>query len=184
MNIVLVIQRSSLVLWGAVIRDEGAKRSHTKWENIWKNTLKGKDLRVAVNLRTIEALMKKEVTHRKGDQKSRRNDIELEARKTKRKSIGDIHLRHHHQADLMTILMRVNKALLKIQSQKISIPWKPYMISWNIFFKIKRSRRISISTMFLKKFKVEIDQLWVHYRKFGRQLIQPDYNKRIHWRFI
>ena len=29
--------------------------------------------------------MKKEVPHRKGDQKSRRNDIDLEARKTKRK---------------------------------------------------------------------------------------------------
>ena len=41
--------------------------------------------------------MKKEVPQRKGDQKSRRNDIDLEARKTKAKSIGDIHLRHHHQ---------------------------------------------------------------------------------------
>ena len=52
--------------------------------------------------------MKKEVPHRKDDQKSQRNDIDLEARKTKRKSIGDIHLRHYHQAHLMTILMRVN----------------------------------------------------------------------------
>ena len=120
MKVVLVIERSSLVLWGAVIRDEGAKRSHTKWENIWKNTLKGKDLRVAVNLRTIEALMKKEVTHRKGDQKSRRNNIELEARKRKRKSIGDIHLRHHHQAHLMTILMRVNKEIMR--ARKAHIP--------------------------------------------------------------
>ena len=41
--------------------------------------------------------MKKEVPQRKGDQKSRRNDIDLEARKTKAKSTGDIHLRHHHQ---------------------------------------------------------------------------------------
>ena len=53
--------------------------------------------------RTIEKhpkrkdLRPKEVPQRKGDQKSRRKDIDLEARKTKTKSIGDIHLRHHHQ---------------------------------------------------------------------------------------
>ena len=47
--------------------------------------------------------MKKEVPHRKGDQKSRRNDIDLEARKTKRKSIADVHLRHLYQAHLMRI---------------------------------------------------------------------------------
>ena len=46
-------------------RDEGAKRSHPKWENLGTNTLKEKNLTVAVNLRTIEALMKKEVPHRK-----------------------------------------------------------------------------------------------------------------------
>ena len=28
-----------------------------------------------------------------------------------------------------------------MQSQKISIPWKPWMISWNISLKIKRRRR-------------------------------------------
>ena len=33
-------------------------------------TLKEKYLRVVVNLRTIEAVMKKEVSHRKGDQKN------------------------------------------------------------------------------------------------------------------
>ena len=53
--------------------------------------------------------MKKDVPHRRSNKKSRRNDIDLEARKTKRKSIGDIHLRHHNEAHLMTILMRVNK---------------------------------------------------------------------------
>ena len=42
-------------------------------------------------------LRTKDVPQRKGDQKSRRKDIDLEARKTKTKSIGDIHLRHHHQ---------------------------------------------------------------------------------------
>ena len=57
----------------------------------------------------IEALMKKDVPHRRSNKKSRRNDIDLEARKTKRKSIVDIHLRHHNEAHLMTILMRVNK---------------------------------------------------------------------------
>ena len=68
----------------------------------------------------IEALMKKEVPHRKGDQKSRRSNINLEARKTKRKSIGDIHLRHHHQAHLMTILMRVN--IETIRARKAQMP--------------------------------------------------------------
>ena len=34
----------------------------------------------------------------------------------------------------------------------------------DILREIKRSRRISISAMLLKKFKVEIDQLWVHCR--------------------
>ena len=77
-------------------RDEGAKRYYPKWETNCKNTLIEKDLRAAVNLRAIEALMKKEVPHRKSDQKSRRNEFDLEARKTKRSSIGDIHLRHHH----------------------------------------------------------------------------------------
>ena len=33
--------------------------------------------------------------------------------------------------------------------------------------------------MFLKKHEVEIYQLWVHYRKFGLQLSEPDYLKRI-----
>ena len=48
-----------------------------------------------------------------------------------------------------------------------------------ISLKIKRSRRILISTTFLKKFKVEIDQLWVHYKKFGLHLSQPDYPRSI-----
>ena len=104
MKVVLVIERRALLLSGQIMsRGEGAKRSRPKWENLWKNTLKEKYLRVAVNLRAIEALMKKEVPHRKGDQKNRR-DIDLEARKTKRKSRGDIHLRHHPKAHLMTIL--------------------------------------------------------------------------------
>ena len=56
------------------------------------------------------------------------------------------------------------------------------MISWKISWKIKKSRRISISKKFLRKFKVEIDQLRVHYQKFGLQLSQPDYSVRIQWR--
>ena len=128
MNVVLVIERErererergALLLWDQIItRDEGAKRSHPKWEWLWKNTLKEKYLRVAVNLRTTEALMKKEIQPRKGDQKSRTNDIDLEARKTKRKSIGDIHLRHHHQAYLMTILMRVNIEIMRARKAQI-----------------------------------------------------------------
>ena len=48
--------------------------------------------------------------------------------------------------------------------------------------KDKKSRKISISTTFLKNFKVEIDQLWVHYQKFGLQMSQLDYPWRIQWR--
>ena len=48
-----------------------------------------------------------------------------------------------------------------------------------ISLKIKRSRRIVISTTFLKIFKVEIDQLWVHYKKLGLHLSQPDYPRSI-----
>ena len=70
MKVALVIERRALLLWSQIMtREEGAKRSHPKWENLWKNTLKEEDLRVAVNLRRIEALIKKEVPHRKGDQK-------------------------------------------------------------------------------------------------------------------
>ena len=54
------------------------------------------------------------------NKKSRRNDIDLEARKTKRKCIEDIHLRHHHQAHLMTIRMRVN--IKTMRARKAQIP--------------------------------------------------------------
>ena len=138
MKVVLVIERGVLLLWGQIItKDEGAKRSHPKWENHWKNTLKEKDLRVAVNLRMIEALMKKEVPHWKGDQKSRRNDTDLEVRKTKRKSIGDIHLRHGHQAHLVTILMRVNIAIMRARKAQI------LDLGWFL-------RRISTDTAYLQ----------------------------------
>ena len=140
MKVVLLIERGALLLWGQIMtRDEGTKRFHPKWENPWKNNLKEKDLRVAVNLRTIEALMKKEVPHRKGDQKSRRNDIDLEARKTKRKSIGDINLRHHHQAHLMTSLMRVNIELGMIRARKTQI----LDLGWFV-------RRISTNTAYFQ----------------------------------
>ena len=47
--------------------------------------------------------MKEEVPHRR----NRRNDVNLEVRKQKRKPIRHIHLHHHHHAHLLTILMRV-----------------------------------------------------------------------------
>ena len=67
----------------------------------------------------IKALMKKEVPDQKDNQRSRRNVIYLEARKTRRKSIGDIYLHHHHQAHLMTILMRVNIETIRAQIKHI-----------------------------------------------------------------
>ena len=36
-------------------------------------------------------MMKKEVPHRKGDQKSQRSNVNIEARKPKRESIEDLH---------------------------------------------------------------------------------------------
>ena len=67
----------------------------------------------------IEGLMNKDVLPRKGDQKSRRNDIDLEARKAKRKSIRDTHLRHHHQAHLITILMEVIIEIMRARKAQI-----------------------------------------------------------------
>ena len=93
---------------------------------------KRKRPKFAVNLWTIEALMKKDVPHRRSNQKSRRNDIDLEARKTKRKSIGDIYLRHHHEAHQMTILMRVNIEILGARkAQIIDLGWFLMRISTN-----------------------------------------------------
>ena len=113
-------------------RNEGAKRSHPNWENLWKNTLKEKDLRVAVNLRTIEVLMKNEVSHQKGNQKSWRSDINTEARNTKRKTIRHIQLCHHHQNNLMTILMRVNiETMRDTKAQIPDVGWFLTRISTN-----------------------------------------------------
>ena len=121
MKVVVVIERGALVLWSQIMtRDEGANRFDPKLEKLWKNTLKEKDLRVEENLWTTEALMKKEVPQRKGNQKSRRNGVDLEATKTKWKSVGDIHFRHHHQAYLMAVLMRVN--IETITARKAQIP--------------------------------------------------------------
>ena len=137
MKVVLVIERGALLLWGQIMnRDEGAKRSHPKWKNHWKNILKEKDLRVVtVTLRMIEALINKEVSHRKGDQKSRGNDIDLKVRKTKRKSIRDTHPRHHHKTHLMMILMGV--IIERIAARKVQIP----NLKWFL-------RRISTNTAY------------------------------------
>ena len=80
----------------------------------------------------IEGLMNKEVPHRKGDQKSRRNDIDLEVRKTKRKSIGDTHPRHHHQAHLKMILTGVIKERMGARKvQILDLKWFLRRISTN-----------------------------------------------------
>ena len=68
----------------------------------------------------IEALMEEEDPYQKGNLKRRRNDIDLEARKTKRYKIGDIHLRHHHQAHIIAILMRVNIEIMRARKGQIS----------------------------------------------------------------
>ena len=64
--------------------------------------------------------MKKEVSHQKGDQRSRRNDVDIQAKKAKRKSIGDIHLHHHYQSYQMTILLRVNLETMRARKAQIS----------------------------------------------------------------
>ena len=86
MKVVLVIERGALLLWGQIMtRDDGARRSHPKWENHWKNTLKEKDLRFAVNLWTIEALMKKDVPHRRSSQKKSKKWHRSRSKKNKKK---------------------------------------------------------------------------------------------------
>ena len=84
-----------------------------------KSTLKEKDLRIVENLRAIEALMKKEVPYQKDDQKSQRNDFDLEERKTKRKK----HRRYSSSpspSSSMTILMRVK--IETMRARKVQIP--------------------------------------------------------------
>ena len=78
-------------------------------------------------------MMKNEVPHRKGDQRSRRKDVNLEARKQKRKRIRDILL----HADLMTILMRVKTEA--VRARKVQIPG----LGWFL-------RRISTNTAYLQ----------------------------------
>ena len=63
--------------------------------------------------------MQKEIPHRNNNQKNRRNDVCLEATKPKRKSIGDIHDHHQHQAHLTRILMRVKIEELKTRKTQI-----------------------------------------------------------------
>ena len=57
-----------------------------------------------VNLRAIEALIKKEVRRQKVQQKSQRHHVDLEVRKLIRKTIADSNF--DHPAHLMMILMR------------------------------------------------------------------------------
>ena len=71
----------------------------------------------------IEALMEEEGPYQKDNLKRRRNDIDLEARKTKRYKIGDINLRHHHQAHIIAILMRVNIEIMRARKGQISDLW-------------------------------------------------------------
>ena len=78
-------------------------------------------------------MMKNEVPHRKGDQKSRRKDVSLEAKKQKRKGIRDILL----HADLMTILMRVKTEA--VRAKKVQIPGLGRFL-----------RRISTNTAYLQ----------------------------------
>ena len=118
-------------------KDQGwrNKEVSSKMRNLWRKNLKEKDLRIVVNLREIEALMKKEAPHRKSDQKCRRNDVDLEPRKTKRKSIGDIRFRHHHQAHLISILMRVNiEAMMVRKAQIPDLVWFLSRIGTNTAF--------------------------------------------------
>ena len=64
--------------------------------------------------------MKKEFPHQKGDQKSRRNDVDIQARRAKRKSVGDIHLHHHYQSHLMAShLLRVNVETMRARKTQI-----------------------------------------------------------------
>ena len=51
--------------------------------------------------------------------KSKKGNQSQSKKKTKRKIIGDIHLHHHHQAHLMTILMRVKIEAMIVKKVKI-----------------------------------------------------------------
>ena len=69
--------------------------------------------------------------------KSRRNDVDLETREPNRKSIRNIHPYHHHQAHLMTILIR--EKIKAMRARKAQIP----DLGWFL-------RRISTNTAYLQ----------------------------------
>ena len=107
MKVVLVIERITLLLWGYVsTRHQGEKRYHSKRKKLWQNTLKEKDLKVAVNLRAIEALMKKKRSFTEKVIKKKRH-WNNETIKLERKSIGDIQLLPSQLSWSNDILMRV-----------------------------------------------------------------------------
>ena len=138
-------------------RDEGAKRSQAKWKSLSKNTLKEKDLKVVVNLRMTEGLMKKEVRLRRQSKSSKKwrwlKNVDLEGRKIKRKSIRDIHLDYHLQAHLLMILMGVNiEAMRERKAQIQDLGWF-LRISTNTTYLLMSQNRLRLILIISSKGK-------------------------------
>ena len=225
MKVVVVIERRTLLLWGQIMtRDEGAKKSQPKWGKLWKNTLKEKKLRVAVNLWTIEALMNKEIPHRKGDQKSQRSNINIETRKRKKK-----HLRYSSSPSpssssnddsdeskyrnsegkkstdsrfrVVSEEVQYKYSLNLDMAQYANINFDTYIKEADLIKAIliknpvktlddfvkdipkdkKKQKNLNFDNV-LEKIQGRNRSVRVHYWKFGLQLSQPDYLRRIQWR--
>ena len=167
MKVVLVIERRFLLWWGQIMtRDKGAKRSHPKWENLWKNTLKEKDLKVVVNLRS-RSKKNKTKKHRRysslqspssssndgSDEIKYRNNEGKKGTYSRFRVVSEENqykcslppdIDQYANANFDTYIKEadlIKAALIKLQSQKISIPWKSLTISWNISLKNKKRQK-------------------------------------------
>ena len=149
-----------------------------------------------VNLRAIEALIKKEVRRQKVQQKSQRHHVDLEVRKLTRKTIADSNF--DHPAHLMMILMRVwlvseeNQYIKETDLIKVTLLKNPFPENINSVRTLHdflkdihkdKKKQMGLDLDILKKTE-DRNRSWVHYQGLGPPLSQPDYPRKIQWSLV
>ena len=206
--------------------DQGrrSKEVSTKVGETLKEHPQRKNLRVAVNLWTIEALMNKEIPHRKGDQKSQRSNINIETRKRKKKHLryssspspssssndGSDESKYRNSEGkkstdsrfrVVSEEVQYNYSLNLDMAQYANINFDTYIKEGDLLkailikipvktlddfvkdiFKDKKKQKNLNFDNVLEKIQGRNRSVRVHYWKFGLQLSQPDYLRRIQWR--
>ena len=139
MKVVLAIERRSFLLWGQIMtRDEGAKRYHLKMREPLKEQPKRKRVKSRSKSSSDRSTdEERSPSSKRWPKKSKKQHWCQEKEARKRKSIGDIHLCHHHQAHLMMMLMML--MIEAMRARKAQIP----NLGWFL-------RRISINTAYLQ----------------------------------